>query len=124
MRRLVSRTRLIESGPQKLPETFEKLTFTRINWDESLYNVWLEDERTGDDESKSGNATEEEAEGEEKLEAPWPGSEAQGASELDSEIRAEYDLGLVDLMGYNIDEPDDAFWDELGEETEPWLDTE
>jgi hypothetical protein len=124
VRRLVLRTRLIESGPQKLPETFEKLTFTRINWDDSLCNVRLEDERTGGDESKSGNATEEETEGEEKLEAPWQSSEAQGASELDSEIRAKYVLGLDDSMAYNIDELDDAFWDELGEETEPWLDAE
>lgn len=48
----------------------------------------------------------------------------EGASELDSEIRAKYDLGLDDLMAYNMGELDDAFWDELGEETEPSLDAE
>jgi hypothetical protein len=39
-------------------------------------------------------------------------------------MRAGDDLGLDAVMGFDFVEPDDDFWDEIGEGEELWLDDE
>ena len=122
--RLFSRTGLIKSKLRNrlLPETLEKLIFTRANWDDSLYQVRPKKKTAGGEESKGGEAEEEDED--EDGEALWAELEEEVAGELDIEIRAEDDLGLDALMGFDFVEPDDAFWDDIGEEEELWLDKE
>jgi len=81
-----------------------------------------QEEDGGGEESKGGEAEEEDED--EDGEALWAELEEEVAGELDIEIRAEDDLGLDALMGFDFVEPDDAFWDDIGEEEELWLDEE
>ena len=124
--RLFSQTGLIKSKLRNrmLPETLEKLIFTRANWDDNLYQVRLKKKTAGVDESKGGEAEEGDEEEDEDGDTLWAELEGEIAGELDIEIRGEDDLGLDALMGFDFVEPDDAFWNDIGEEVEPWLDDE
>jgi hypothetical protein len=119
--RLFSQTGLIKSKLRNrlLPETLEKLIFTRANWHNNLYEVRLKKKPVGGEESKGGEEEEEDEDGD----ALWADSE-EIAGEIDTVIQAGDDLGLDELMGFDFVEPDDAFWEEIGEGEKLWLDNE
>lgn len=124
--RLFSGTGLIKTKLRNrlTPEMLEMLIFTRLNWHDSLYNARPpKKQQAGVEESKGGEEEEEEEEevGGEELMAELEDEVAGG---VDMEIRAEDDLGLDGLMGLNFVEPDDEFWDDIGEGDELWLDEE
>ena len=124
--RLFSQTGLIKSKLRNrlLPETLQKLVFTRGNWDDSLLQVRPKKKAVGVEESKGGEADEEDEEEDEDGEELWVDLEREVAGELDREIRPEDDLGLDRLMGLHFEEPDDDFWKEFEDQEEPWLDAE
>jgi hypothetical protein len=124
--RLFSQTGLIKSKLRNrlLPETLQKLIFTRGNWDDSLLQVRPQKKTAGVEESKGGEAEEDDKKEDDDGEALWADLEREFAGELGREIRPEDDLGLDRLMGLHFDEPDDDFWDELEDQEEPWLDAE
>jgi hypothetical protein len=123
--RLFSQTGLIKSKlwNRLPPRTLQDLIFTRANWKDSLYDVRPKKKTAGWVEESKGGDEEEEDEDDENGEALWAALEEEIAGG-DRGIFLEDDLGLDALMGFDFNEPDDAFWDEFGEGEEPWLDAE
>ena len=106
------------------PNKDENLHCYCLNWDDNLYQVRPKKKTAGVDESKGGEAEEGDEEEDEDGDALWAELEGEIAGELDIEIRGEDDLGLDALMGFDFVEPDDACWNDIWEEEEPWVDDE